>query len=125
MSDITSTVDTYIAMWNETDPNRRADLIRRAWAESGRYQDPLLEAEGHEGLSEMVAAVHATYPGHQFRRVSAVDAHHQLIRFGWELFAPDGSITVAGIDVGVVDDDSKLVRIAGFFGELSEVAAAA
>ena len=67
----------------------------------------------------MVATVHSHYPGHQFRRVSAVDTHHELIRFGWELFAPDGSITVAGIDIGVVDDGGKLVRIAGFFGELS------
>ena len=124
MSDVTKVVDTYIAMWNETDTAKRAELIASAWSATARYQDPLLEAEGHQALSEMVATVHSHYPGHQFRRVSAVDMHHELVRFGWELFGPDGSITVAGIDVGVVDDDGKLLRIAGFFGDLSQSEAA-
>jgi hypothetical protein len=30
MSNITKTVDTYLAMWNETDPVRRAEHIERA-----------------------------------------------------------------------------------------------
>jgi hypothetical protein len=29
MSDVASTVDTYLAMWNETDPARRANRFRR------------------------------------------------------------------------------------------------
>jgi hypothetical protein len=32
-------------------------------------------------------------------------------------------VTVAGIDVGIVADDGRLTRIAGFFGELAEAAA--
>src|SRR5438309_196963 len=93
MSDVTTTVETYLAMWNEPDPARRAEHIERAWAEAGHYVDPLLEAEGHAALGEMVAAVHAQYPGHRFRRTSAIDTHHDQLRFGWELVAPDGSIT--------------------------------
>jgi hypothetical protein len=42
-SDITRTVDTYLAMWNETDPGRRAEHIERVWTRDGRYVDPLLE----------------------------------------------------------------------------------
>jgi hypothetical protein len=30
MSDVVTTVDTYLAMWNETDTARRADQIARA-----------------------------------------------------------------------------------------------
>jgi hypothetical protein len=40
MSDVTTTVDTYLAMWNETDPTRRAEHIERAWTGDGRYVDP-------------------------------------------------------------------------------------
>src|SRR5262245_48744791 len=61
MDDVTTTVDTYLAMWNETDPGRRADHIRRAWTEDGRYVDPLLEAEGHAALADMVAGVHEQF----------------------------------------------------------------
>src|SRR5438552_4460537 len=94
------TVDTYLAMWNETDPTRRAGLIARAWTEDGHYVDPMLEAEGHAALGEMVAGVQTQFPGHRFRRTSGVDCHHDQVRFGWELVAPEGAVVVAGIDVG-------------------------
>jgi len=124
MSDVATTVDAYLAMWNETGPARRAEHIERAWADGGHYADPLLEAEGHAALSDMVAGVHAQYPGHRFRRVSGIDTHHDQLRFAWELAAPDGAVTLAGIDVGALVSDGRLQRITGFFGELPEEAAA-
>ncbi len=117
-STLTDVVDTYIDMWNEEDADRRADLIRTAWADDARYRDPLLEADGHAGLSEMVATVHGHYPGHRFRRTSGVDAHHDVARFGWELVAPDGAEFTGGIDVATLADDGRLRSITGFFGEL-------
>jgi hypothetical protein len=125
MTDTTTIVDTYIAMWNETDPDRRRALIEQAWADGASYVDPLLEADGYDGLSAMVDGVHELYPGHQFRRTSGVDVHHDQIRFGWELVAPDGALTVAGIDMAALATDGRLLRIAGFFGELPAVDAAA
>lgn len=117
----TTTVDTYLAMWNEEDPARRAELIAAAWSPEGRYVDPLLESAGHAGLGEMVDTVHGHYPGARFRRTSAVDAHHDEVRFGWELVAADGSTIVGGIDVGHLGDDGRLTSITGFFGELAAV----
>jgi hypothetical protein len=118
MSDIVTVVDAYMAMWNETDPLRRAAHIERAWAGEARYVGPLLEAEGHGALSEMVAGVHAQFPGHRFRRVSGADAHHDQLRFAWALVGPDGSVTAAGIDLGELATDGRLRRVTGFFGEL-------
>src|SRR5690348_13798953 len=46
MSNITTTVDTYLAMWNETDAVRRGDDIERAWAGDGSYIDPQLGGLG-------------------------------------------------------------------------------
>jgi hypothetical protein len=57
MNDVVTTVDAYLAMWNESDPSRRARLIERAWAADGRYVDPMLEAEGHQAINEMVAGL--------------------------------------------------------------------
>ena len=57
MTDATTTVDTYLAAWNETDTAKRARLIERAWVGDGRYSDPMLEAAGHTALAEMVAGV--------------------------------------------------------------------
>ena len=118
MSDVTSTVDTYLAMWNETDPARRAQHIAHAWTGDGRYVDPMLKAQGHVALGEMVTGVQAKFPGHRFRRVSGLDVHHDELRFGWELAGPDGAVVVAGLDVGTLAPDGRLRRVTGFFGAL-------
>jgi SnoaL-like domain len=120
MHDVTTTVDTYLAAWNEPDVTTRAELIESAWATDGRYVDPLLEADGHGAISEMVSAVQSQYPGQRFRRLSGVDAHHNQVRFAWELSGDAGDVTVRGIDIGELADDGRLVRITGFFGELPE-----
>jgi hypothetical protein len=118
MADTTTTVDTYLAMWNEPDPSARADLIAAAWTDDGYYVDPLQEATGHAALGDMVPPVHEQFPGHAFRRTTGVDEHHGHVRFGWELAAADGTVAVAGIDVGLLADDGRLRYIAGFFGDL-------
>jgi hypothetical protein len=125
MTDITETVDTYLAMWNEEDAAKRAELIETAWAPDGRYVDPVQEADGHAALSAMVDAIGAHYPGQQFRRTTEVDTHHDEVRFGWELGVPGGDVTVAGIDVGILAADGRLQRITGFFGELAPAESAA
>jgi hypothetical protein len=117
MSDVTTIVDTYFAMWNETDSAARTALIERAWSPDARYVDPMLEADGHAGLDQMVEGVQAQFPGHRFRRLSGVDVHHDRVRFAWDLVAPDGAVTVAGVDIGELAADGRLRSITGFFGE--------
>src|SRR5262245_16813082 len=119
MNDVTKTIDTYFAMWNEPDPARRAEHIERAWARDGHYVDPQLDADGRAALNDVVASVQARFPGHRFRLVSGIDSHHNQLRFGWELAAPDGSIVVAGIDVGELASDGRLQRVDGLFWRAS------
>jgi hypothetical protein len=118
VSDLTSTIDTYFAAWNETGAPRRAELIEQVWAPAGRLIDPPLTGEGHQGISHMIAAAHGQFPGCKFRRVSAVDTHHDQLRVAWELVTPDGTVAVAGTDVGEIDDQGRLVRMVGFFGPI-------
>ena len=116
--DVTATIEAYFAMWNEADQAARARLIQEAWTESGRYVDPGREATGFAALSDMVEAARPLFPGATVRRTSGIDAHHDQLRFSWEVVAPDGSVPVAGIDVGVLAPDGKLQQITGFLGEL-------
>jgi hypothetical protein len=118
MTDLTTTVDGYLAAWNERDPALRAAMVARVWAPDGQLIDPPLAAAGHDGISEMAAALQHQFADHRFRRATGVDAHHGHLRFGWELVGPDGSVTLTGTDVGELADDGRLRRITGFFGEL-------
>src|SRR4051794_10587510 len=42
MIDFTGVVDRYIAIWNETDPARRRDLVGQTWTDDATYVDPLV-----------------------------------------------------------------------------------
>jgi hypothetical protein len=118
MNTLSSTVDTYLTAWNETDPDSRDKLIQQVWATDGQLVDPPLAASGHSEISDMAAALQAQFPGHQFRRASEVDEHHGHFRFAWQLVAPDGSVAISGIDVGALDENGRIAQITGFFGDL-------
>ena len=126
MTDHDDLIARYLAVWNEPDPAARRDLIARTWSEGARYLDPALSAEGQEGVDAMVRAVHERFPGHRFRRVGAADAHHDRLRFGWEL-APEGGgpAVVRGVDFAVLAADGRLASVTGFFDAAPGAAAAA
>jgi hypothetical protein len=107
-------IDSYFAMWNETDAARRRDLIAKTWTEDARYVDPMLEGKGRDGIDAMVAAVHQRFPGYEFRRTSKIDLHHDHVRFSWELAPEDGPVFADGVDFGTVAADGKLAAITGF-----------
>ena len=96
MSDLTDTIDTYLAAWSEQDDAARAELVGRVWADDGRLVDPPMAASGHAEISGMHAALQGQFAGHTFRRASAVDAHHDAVRFAWELVGPDGTVALQG-----------------------------
>lgn len=120
MPDLNDLIDTYLSAWNETDATRRLALIERVWAADGQLCDPPMVGRGHREIGEMAAALHTQFPGHQFRRSSGVDAHHQQFRFAWSLVAPDGATALVGLDTGELAPDGRLQRITGFFGPLPE-----
>lgn len=115
---VTETVDAYLASLGEPDAGKRAALIAASWTPGGRYVDPARDVSGAAEMEATIAGVHAQSPGATFRRTTAIDAHHEYVRFGWDMVAADGSIAVSGIDIGVVAEDGKLRTITGFFGEL-------
>jgi hypothetical protein len=114
-TEVTGIVDAYVASWNESDPAKRTAFVEQAWAPEARYVDPLLDLTGHADLGTLKPLLDQHYPGHSIKRTSDVDAHHNVVRFGWELTGPDGAAVATGIDVGVLADDGRLQGIAGFF----------
>lgn len=119
MSNLTDLIDRYIAMWNETDAERRRDLIARTWTESASYLDPAVQGDGRTGIDAMVTAVQERFPGHRFRRTSDVEAHHDRVRFRWELAPTGGPAIVEGTDFGVVAANDRLQMITGFFDRVA------
>lgn len=115
MSDIARAIDGYFAVWNESDAAQRRALIDRTWSEDASYVDPLMAADGLEGIDTMVGGVQAQYPGYTFRLAGSIDSHHDRARFGWEMVGPGASEpVVVGLDVAVITDDGRLRSVTGF-----------
>ena len=114
----TQLVERYIETWNETDPEARRAALAMVWSEDGRYVDPLADVAGREQISAMIGAVQERAPGHVFRLLdeqSQIDAHHNVVRFGWELVPASGGEALAiGFDVAVTEDDGRIGSILGF-----------
>ena len=113
-TDVATVVDTYLAAWNETDPERRRALVEQTFTAEATYLDPLMRGEGHEGLDAMIAGAQAQYPGHRFTLAQGPDAHNDRMRFAWHI-APEGGDPIAtGIDFAVVAPDGRLADVTGF-----------
>jgi hypothetical protein len=114
--------DRYIAAWNETDPAARWAAMAELFADDVRYTDPLVTAESRHALDATIGAVHQQFPGFVFRLAGPVDAHHDQLRFTWELGPAGEAAPVAGFDVAVLDGDGRIRTVLGF---LDRVPAAA
>ncbi len=117
MSNVNELVTTYFAIWNETDPAARQKLIADAWAEDATYVDPMFDADGHAGVEAMVTGFRQQFPLLAFRQIGETEAHHDRIRFSWELVpAGGGDVIAAGTDVAVIEN-GRLRSVTGFFDQ--------
>ncbi|KAA8887507.1 nuclear transport factor 2 family protein [Nocardia colli] len=114
-------VAQYLEAWNTTDAADRKAAVARVFTETAGYTDPLMAVAGHDAIDAGIAAAQAQFPGWTFRLAGPVDAHHDQVRFTWELGPADAPAVIVGFDVAVIEDG----RIANVYGFLDKVPAAA
>ena len=109
-----------MAVWHEPDGESRRKAIIELWAPGGRYVDPSHEVSGYDALYGVVTAIYEEFvrPGkYLFRVGSAVQSHHNILRFRWELAeAETGQAMDGGLDVLVTDNEGRLVADYKFIG---------
>jgi len=114
MPTLTDLPERYIELWNERDEDRRARLVSELWAEDARYCDPLVVVDGHAEIAATIGAVQAQFPELGFRLSGPADAHHNQVRFAWELGPAGAAAPIAGFDVAVVGEDGRIATVLGF-----------
>lgn len=117
MAEFDELVERYIKVWNETDADKRRELITKTFTEGTYFVDPLQEGEGRSGIETLVTSVQGKFPEHRFHRAGAVDACRDHIRFRWVLAADGGDAFVEGTDFAQVVE-GRLHRVTGFFDRL-------
>lgn len=117
MTDVRTIVEQYIAVWNETDADKRRALIADLFTATARYTDPLGAVAGHDGIDQFVGGAQQQFAGLGFSLPADPDAHHDLARFQWYLGAPGADPVAIGFDV-VEIEDGKIAAVHGFLDKM-------
>lgn len=116
---LTHLVDEYCSVWNEPDIPKRRERLQEFWEPNGRYVDPRSDLEGVEALVNHIEKIQKSRPGALIQRTSAVDIHHEIGRFHWELRDEDNEKLMEGLDiVYFTHGEKRIAKIIGFFGVL-------
>ncbi|QUQ68115.1 nuclear transport factor 2 family protein [Kutzneria sp. CA-103260] len=116
MTDANAVVRRYVEIWNQPDGALRAKAAAELLTADCRFVDPIADVTGPDALAAVVGGVHERFPGHRLQQLGEVDAHHDVLRFTWEL-VPDGGgeSLVIGTDVLALTEDGRVAGIDGFF----------
>jgi hypothetical protein len=127
----THLADTYVALWNEPDADRRGRTIAELWAEDGRHilQPPqeiheiaarpgigmtaILEARGHEEIEARAASAYEHWVGSEglsFRGRDDADRLGDVVKLHWEAVAKDGTVFGVGLSFLVLAADGRIER---------------
>jgi hypothetical protein len=106
-------VTQYLEAFNETDPERRRELLDASYTPDCTYTDPHVDLEGTEQIDAFIAQTQERFPGFTFTLGGPVDAHHDQARFQWHAGPDDTPDTYVGFDV-IVAEDGRIRNVYGF-----------
>jgi hypothetical protein len=115
VSTVNELVVSYLAAWNEDEPQRRRELIAKTWTEEGSYVDAHRRGCGVEGIGDMIGAARAQFPGYRLNLVSGIETQNGYVRFSWAAGGtPEAPLYLAGTDFATVAPDGRFQSVAGF-----------
>jgi hypothetical protein len=111
MADPLDIIDSYVAVWNESDLEVRRQRIREVWTPDGSTCYRLLDAQGYAAIEERVRGSWERWVGDGkfvFRRKSAV-CHHDAIKFEFVAAAvTDGRVEADGLCLLILAPDGRI-----------------
>ena len=127
----TELAQTYMALWNEPDADRRRRMIAALWTEDGRHilQPPeeirevaarpglamtaTLEAQGYAEIEARASSVREHWVGSEglrFRERDDADRLGDVVKFHWEAVGEDGETFAVGLVFLVLAADGRIER---------------
>jgi hypothetical protein len=113
MFDIQELADRYVAVWNETDADKRRTAIERLWAPGGVHYVRTLEARGYAALETRITGSHEKNVrdgGYRFRPAGEAQSLRDVATLRWEMVpAAGGDVEATGLEFLVVDGDGRIL----------------
>src|SRR5215207_7515931 len=123
--------ETYVALWNEPDADRRRRMIAKLWTQDGTHilQPPqeirriaaqpgiamtaILMAQGYEEIAARAASVYEHWVGSEglsFRGRDDAERLGDVVKLHWEAVAKDGTVSAVGLSFLVLAADGRIDR---------------
>jgi hypothetical protein len=131
MTDTQHLAEKYLALWNESDADRRRRMIAELWTQDGRHilQPPqeireiaarpglgltaILEARGYEEIETRAASAYTHWVGSEglsFRARDDAERLGDVAKFHWEAVAKDGEVVAVGLMFLILAADGRIER---------------
>ncbi|MHA3022968.1 nuclear transport factor 2 family protein [Mycobacterium sp. BMJ-28] len=94
-----------LAVFDERDPQRRAEAIATTYAADVQWIDDEGIATGHDELNAKAADVQGKLPGLHFVKAGPVRQTRGLGFLAWEVRTPEDVTVASGFDVAEIVDD--------------------
>ncbi|GAA6155082.1 hypothetical protein NBRC116588_05550 [Pyruvatibacter sp. HU-CL02332] len=120
MSKLPLSLDSMLAAWNESDPSRIRGHLDAALSPDVVFADPDNYVVGIDAFEAMVHKFRADIESPKAERTSGFNVHNNRYRYNWLVSSGDTPL-MPGMDVTEVDDNGKVVRVDGFFGDIPEL----
>lgn len=104
-------IENYVAVWNESDPERRRERIRSVWAQDGVTCYRLLDARGYEAIEGRVVGSWDKWlrDGKYTFRPARYAQHHDIIKFDFVMVTvPEGKVEARGLSFLLLDLNGRI-----------------
>ena len=112
MNDAQKMADRYVAVWNETDPDRRRLAIAELWGPSGRHYTATREVQGYAELEQRIIGSYERNVrdgSNRFRAVQDARALRDIVTFRWEMLRTGSEdVAASGQIVLIMDPDGRI-----------------
>jgi hypothetical protein len=113
MIDAQDLADKYVAVWNESDPERRRQQIAALWVTDGQHYTDVREARGYDALEQRIVGSYnknVRDGGHRFGAARDARTLRDILVFHWEMFSPaEGRVAAQGFAVLRLDDEGRIL----------------
>jgi hypothetical protein len=121
MTDAQTIAERYIALWNERDATRRAEILSANWSSDARYTDPLASVRGASEISALIGGVQQRFPEFSFALIGKVDGFGDNVRFSWGLGPKGADAPIKGTDFACISG-GKIESVTGFLDQVPQAA---
>ena len=113
MEDVQILATRYIEAFNESDADRRRELLEALYTPDCTYTDPHVDLRGADQIDGFIGQTQERFPGVTFKLGGPIDAHHDQARFQWHAGPPETPDAFIGFDV-IVTENGRIRNVYGF-----------